>query len=212
MITEETYRHYVEVLLHGDSGACLETATRLLSTGSPPEALYIGLLQRSLYHIGELWEQNRISVATEHLASAITERILAIIYPVLLTNATPHGRRAIISCSVNEYHQIGARMIADLMESRGWDASFLGANTPVDDLLAIIDQKSPEFLGLSVSIYFNMAELHRLVETIRVHYSSLNILLGGQAFRWGGADIGKNDTRIAYVPSLTALDALIGND
>ena len=38
--------------------------------------IYEKLFKISLYKIGELWEYNKISVATEHLASAIVESIL----------------------------------------------------------------------------------------------------------------------------------------
>lgn len=33
-------------------------------------------MKPALYELGRLWEQNKISVATEHLATAITEEIL----------------------------------------------------------------------------------------------------------------------------------------
>ncbi|MEE4314880.1 MAG: cobalamin-dependent protein [Desulfofustis sp.] len=209
MIGEDVYDRYLEALLRGDSSTCLKIVDRLLDVQVPPVVMYVDLLQRSLYRIGELWEHNRISVATEHLATAITERILAAIYPSLLGDTSPHGRTAILCCSVNEYHQIGARMVADLMESTGWNVSFLGANTPIDDLLSLIDERAPEFVGLSVSLYFNMAGLHRLIDRIHANFRNLDIIVGGQAFRWGGSDIAHHYPQVTYIPSLANLEQTI---
>ena len=205
MISEELYNRYFIALLQGNNRLCNQIVKGLLAKGLPPVALYTELFQRSLYQVGEFWEQNRISVSDEHLATATTERLLATVYPELLQAAGSNGRRAVLSCSVNEYHQLGARMVADIMESGGWDVAFLGANTPISDLIVLIDQQKPELLGLSISIYFNISSFYRLLTEVRNTFPNLTILVGGQAFRWGNTDIGKRFPMVEYVPSLEAL-------
>ena len=209
MINDELYSRYVTALLQGDVRLCAEIVTHLLKENTETTTIYTELFQKSLYRVGELWAMNRVSVAVEHLATAITERMLANVYPALLSNVSPNGRKALICCSVNEYHQIGARMVADIMETRGWDVSFLGANTPVNDMLLMIQEKQSEILGLSVSIYFNMTSLHRTIEIVRASFPGLNIFVGGQGFRWGGTDISKKFSNIEYVPSIQTLDTII---
>ena len=94
---------------------------------------YNNLFQKSLYRVGELWESNRISVAKEHLATAITEGLLNLVYPKLFEpEQYRKGRTILISCTANEFHQIGGKMVADVCELNGWDSHFLGANTPVN--------------------------------------------------------------------------------
>ena len=188
MIEETLYQQYLSALLAGDRRPCEESVQHLLEKNMAPELLYTDLFQKSLYRIGELWEQNRISVAVEHLATAITEHLLSLIYPRLLAGRQPNNRRAVISCSVNEYHQVGARMVSDIMESHGWDVWFLGANTPLNDMMNLIQEKKPDVLGLSISIYFNMASMVKVIETVRSHYRDMDIIVGGQAFRWGGEE------------------------
>lgn len=46
----------------------------------PVQYLYENIIKKSLYEVGELWESNKITVATEHLASAIVEAILNELY------------------------------------------------------------------------------------------------------------------------------------
>ena len=209
MISEDQYTRYLETLLQGDGRQCKAIVTELLAKGEPPALLYTDLFQKALYRIGELWEQNRVSVAVEHLATAITERLLAIVYPTLLSSTKRHGRKAVIACSANEYHQIGARMVADIMESRGWDIFFVGANAPTDDLLSLIDYTMPEYLGISVSMDFNLVNLRGLIDRVRTSYPQLDILVGGQAFRRGGADNVRAYSRIEYIESLEVLSEFI---
>ncbi len=209
MISNELYCQYFTALLQGDMRRCSAIVTGLIKNNTDIATLYTELFQKALYQVGELWEVNRISVAVEHLATAITERMLASVYPTLLSGVEANGRKALISCSVNEYHQIGARMVADIMETKGWDVCFLGANTPADGMLQMIEERPPEILGLSISIYFNMASLHKMIEIVRASYPSLDIFVGGQGFRWGGTDIGKKFANIEYVASVTSLATII---
>ena len=93
-------------------------------------------------------------------------------------------------------------MVADILDSQGWDAWFVGANTPTRDLLLLIDEKKPDIVGLSVSIYFNMAPLMKMMEIIHSHYPDLELLVGGQAFRWGGGR-GAQDISKYHLHSVT---------
>jgi len=54
-----------------------------------------------------------------------------------------------------------------------------------------------------------MASLHQELEAIRSNFSGLDILVGGQAFRWGGVEQLKKYPKTEYVPSLAALEKLI---
>jgi methanogenic corrinoid protein MtbC1 len=204
-ITDSVYDRYLGALLSGDSTACTRQVQQVLDADVAIATLYTDLFQRSLYRVGELWETNRISVAVEHLATAITERLLAGVYPRVLSMRQPARHKAVVSCGVNEYHQVGARMVADVMELNGWDAWFLGASTPVKDLLSLIDEKKPDLVGLSLSMYFNLGPLKDLIQTLKAHYRQLDILIGGQAFRWGGSDIAGQFANVTYVPSLETL-------
>lgn len=80
-------------------------------------------------------------------------------------------------------------------------------------LSALLQGNRSQFMdvvGLSVSVYFNMSPLKRMIETVRTHYAHLDILVGGQAFRWGGDDVFRMFPRTTYVPSLSALTQGIG--
>lgn len=208
MMLEEVYNTYLSHLIDGDKATCHQIVKDLLATGIEIKDLYTNLFQRSLYQIGELWEFNRISVAVEHIATAITENLLILIYPTIF--ASEHiGKKAIIACVANEFHQVGAKMVADIFELNRWDGYFVGSNTPTNDLMQLIDEKKPDILGLSLSIYFNMTSLLQVIEKVRTPYPQLDIFVGGQAFRWGGTDIVNKYPNVTYIPSLQKLETTI---
>lgn len=182
---EEIYRRYLDGLLTGNRQQCRDCFERWLEATPDLLAIYEGLVMRSLYEVGEQWEHGKISVATEHLATAISETLLNLTYPRLF--ARPRvGRSAVISCVANEYHQIGGRMVADVFEQHGWRGYFLGADTQLAEVQALIAEKRPEVVALSVSTAAGLPRLIEAATEIRRSFPDLAILAGGQVFRWVG--------------------------
>ncbi|MFO7840391.1 MAG: cobalamin-dependent protein [Desulfosalsimonadaceae bacterium] len=211
MITEELYSRYLDLLLKGDRAECTRIVQDLLDKGIEIHVLYQDLFRESLYRVGELWEHNRITVAREHLATAITEGLLNLVYPRLFKKESRvQAKKAVISCAANEYHQIGGKMVADVFEMQGWDAHFLGANTPVADMLAHIQEVKPDLVGLSLAVSFNVPHLQSSIEQIRANFRDLDLLVGGQAFRREGTEFLNQYTATHYIRSLKRLEAEIG--
>lgn len=212
MISETLYQKYLTLLLGGNRRDCADMVQRLLDREIDIQVLYSDLFQKSLYEVGRLWEFNRISVAKEHLVTAITEGLLNLVYPRLFEKAAPDSRsekKVVISCAANEFHQVGGKMVADIFEFNGWNSQFLGANTPVDHMLSYIQEEKPDLVGLSVSVYFNMPALKASLAAIRGNFHHLDILVGGQAFIWGGAEIINQYSGTLYIPSLDQLASFI---
>lgn len=211
MITDEIYKEFLACLLSGDRKSCILITEKIISENVPVKEIYLNLFQKALYQVGELWERNVISVSVEHMATAIVEGLFVLVYPKIFS-AEHTGKRAIISCLANEFHQVGGKMVADIFELNGWDGYFLGANMPADELIKYIDEKKPDLLGLSLSIYFNMNTLLETIDTVRLNYSYLDIIVGGQAFRWGGKDIIAGLKGVTYMESIGSLEKMIRPD
>jgi methanogenic corrinoid protein MtbC1 len=208
MIAESFYQDYLRELLAGNRGGCHQAASALLDQGEDVKTIYVDLFQRSLYEVGELWERNRISVSVEHLATAITESLLTLMYPRLF--ASPRkGHKAVVSSAANEMHQLGGKMVADLLEMNGWDSYFLGANTPVADLVDLVGEKSPNLVCLSLAVYMNMVNLIESLQELNEHFPNLPVLVGGQAFQLGGADAVGRFPNARLVSSLDELEAYL---
>lgn len=205
---DEQYAIYFEKLLEGDYEGCRAIVEEVLGSGTTVRDLYEDLFARSLHDVGDLWESNQISVAREHLATAVTERLMALVAPRIF--AGEHlDRSAVVSCAANEIHQIGGRMVADILELNGWHAYFLGANTPPDDLASMLDEKLPDILALSVAIPSNLANLESAIQRVREARPALPIILGGQAFHHGGRDLPDRYQEVTLLESLAELETFV---
>ncbi len=208
MIDEKCYETYLTSLLDGKRSKCRDIVQKLLDEKIDLKRLYTDLFQRSMYRVGKLWENNRITVANEHLATSITESLLSLVYPSIFAGERI-GKKVVISCAANEFHQIGGKLVADIFELNGWDGYFLGANSPVEDTARFIHETQPDVVGFSLSILSNLDHLKQAIEAVRSDFPNMDLLIGGQAFRWGGIDTIKQYAGTEYIQSLDDLEKMI---
>lgn len=197
----------VQKLLKANSAGCMELIQNRLENNDDISSVYLDLIQPALYEIGRKWELGEISAAQEHMSTAIVSRIMAQIYGEMPLPEDITGT-AVITCAPNEFHEIGARMVADLLEQDGWDITFMGANTTEDDLISHLLEEPPHLLGISVSMLFNLKNVRNLISKIREipELKDLLILVGGPGTAGGnslwkttGADGWAVDARDAVI-------------
>jgi len=205
MTENSDYTKYLRALIEGDKNFCTRFIQSLVEKRVDIKSIYIDYFQKSLYEIGHLWEENKISVATEHLASATTERLMLILYPQIFSEVK-NNKKVIVACVANEFHQIGAKMIADIFEMKGWNSFFIGSNTPINDLIKLVDDKKPDLVALSLSIYFNMNILTQTIKQLQNNFANIDIIVGGQAFRHGGTQVINQYKGVSYIESLYKLE------
>ncbi|MEX2376037.1 MAG: B12-binding domain-containing protein, partial [Dehalococcoidia bacterium] len=116
-------------LLAGDQREASAIVNQLLDDGHSLVEVELHVMRAALYHIGEQWAANKVSVAQEHIASAIVQSVMTL----ALLRSTPSpatGQRVLVACVEGNNHAIGVRMVADAFQLAGWDVQFLGANVP----------------------------------------------------------------------------------
>ncbi|MBK6403742.1 MAG: cobalamin-dependent protein [Holophagales bacterium] len=175
---------YLAAILAGDRQAAIDVALGVVQRGGAVGDLYVEVLQESLYEVGRLWESNQISVAVEHLATGITQVVLARLYEHLPRSTASRGR-IVLTGIEGELHQVGGHMVADTLESDGWEVRFLGAGVPVPEILDAIGEHHPEVLGISCTMLQNLPKAASLIGSVRATFreSSPWIIVGGGAFR-----------------------------
>jgi len=97
-------------LLAADFRNGMKIAESILARENGQEALYLGLIKPAMYEIGRLWEQDKISIAEEHLATSMVGRILSGLY-VKLPLPSPDKGKAIVTAAPNEFHELGGRIL-----------------------------------------------------------------------------------------------------
>ncbi len=208
LINEFKHKDFLHALIHGNRLKSYEFVNQYLQDDKTIKELYEDYIKETLYRVGELWEHNKISVATEHLATAITESILNSLFEKVVSDDRV-GKTAIVACVENEFHQVGIKMIADIFEMNGWDTHFLGANIPVNELIKFAKTKDPDLFALSLSIYFHLPMLDTMLQKITHAFPGTTILVGGQAFRHGGLDVLKKYPEVKYINDLNSVEDFI---
>jgi MerR family transcriptional regulator, light-induced transcriptional regulator len=136
-----------------------------LRGGHSHVGIYVDVFSESLRRVGELWELNKLSVTREHIATSITQYAIATIYQRLVPAAVHRGNMVDPGVS-GELHQIGANLVADDTEAKGWAERFLGTNLPHSSVLATIEI-SADVLSISTTIVANLPSVVELFRTVR---------------------------------------------
>lgn len=171
----------VALLLSGRRGDVLDYAQEAVDTPADLERFYLQELMPAMYAIGDRWERGELSVAHEHLASALAGQIMATLYPVALSGAPSKGV-AVVTAAPYELHEMGARMVADLLECDGWQVRYVGANTPAQELLAVLRDVRPFLLCVSVGMPFNLISAAEMIAAARQEQTlaPMRVLVGGK--------------------------------
>jgi methanogenic corrinoid protein MtbC1 len=180
--TAALQKEYLREILAGKRKPALEVIMDAYRGGYSITGIYMDVLQEALYEIGRLWETNQITVADEHMGTAITQYVMSNLYQYLETSDVQRGRLVMTGVQ-GELHQVGANMVSDVLEADGWDVIFLGTNVPPEGVIESIRQHRADLLGISSTMLFNIPKVIQLAEATRRKFGdSVSIMLGGGAF------------------------------
>jgi MerR family transcriptional regulator, light-induced transcriptional regulator len=182
--TVSLQRAYLQEVLGGKRRTALELIMDAYRSGYPIPGIYMDVFQEALYEIGRLWEANQITVADEHMGTAITQYVMSNLYQHLEMNDEMLGK-AVVTGVEGELHQVGANMVSDILEADGWDVMFLGTNIPPEGVIQSVRQHGADLFCISSTMLFNIPKVIQLVEMVKSEFgeNSPGIMLGGGAFR-----------------------------
>ncbi len=174
---------YLQALLRLDRDLAHRLILDAVGAGVTIEDLYLHVFQQSLRELGQLWELNQVTVAQEHYCTAATQLIMSQLYP-MICGARKQGRAMIATCVGGELHEIGVRMLADLLELNGWDTHYLGANTPTPSLLHLLEDRPVDLVAISATLSSHIRMVADVIEAVRASEVArhVKLLVGGQAF------------------------------
>ena len=93
---DSSYDQYFNNLIKGKRIPCSEILESLIATEFNVHNIYLNLFQKGLFQVGTMWEHNKISVATEHLATSITESLMNRVYDKIPA-VDPVGKTVVIT-------------------------------------------------------------------------------------------------------------------
>jgi methanogenic corrinoid protein MtbC1 len=208
----QTRASYLSALLRVDSRSAQGVIDAALAAGLAVEAAYLEVLAPTMYEVGVLWERAQITVAGEHLATAITQGVLATLATRLpRRTASAEPPVAVLGCGPEDFHSLGTRIVGDFLQAAGWRVFDLGAATPASAFASVASEHDAHLVAVSSS----RAEHLDSVRDIRQALNNLArpplLAVGGNAYDGHpkrasavGADLHAADPRAL----LLRLDAL----
>lgn len=146
---------------------------------------YMQVLSPVQQELGRMWHINESTVAEEHFATTTTHTVMSALYPHL-PRAPRNGKAVLCAAVETNAHEVGVRMVADVLEMHGWRSVYLGQNVPADDLVIAAEDFRVDLVAISATL---LTHLPLMGETIRRMRSAevgsaggLKILVGGSAF------------------------------
>jgi len=126
--------------------------------------------------VGEEWQEGRLAVGEEHMASQIVmESLLR-----LRTTWEPPGRGrqksedsplvAVVGAMEGDHHDLGALAVRVLLEREGWKVYYLGADVPVEEFAEIQRAQGASLVCISFSPKNALPDLQRAVRVLEEFY------------------------------------------
>lgn len=167
-------------LMDGDEFEAAGTAFAALDAGVDPETVLLEVIAPAQAKVGGEWAANRISVAAEHAATAINERVIAALAHHPAGQVEPSLGRVAVACVDGEWHALPARLLAEVLRLRGWQPDFLGAHVPTPHLIAHLHQTNSRAVALSSSIPTRLPAAHAAITACQA--IGVPVIAGGSAF------------------------------
>ncbi len=108
--------------------------------------LIFKVIEPAFVAIGRAWEQERMSVAMEHLTTHYLRHRLLMwmlsgppLYPV---------KPVVLACAPGELHEGSLLILGALLRRRRWPVAYLGQTVPLPDLASLIQDMQPEIVVL----------------------------------------------------------------
>ena len=170
----------VEALLDYKIDRCEQLLKRALMANEPL-AYVRDILSPALSHVGDLWHQEKLSVAQEHMFSSCVKRILLSMVNNLHSLSTNRPGMLFATPS-GEPHEFGLLMCCLLAAEQHYNCYYLGANVPLTDIVNAANKLKAEIIVLSLLKYpleeDTIADLKSLVES--VNPEKVSVWLGGK--------------------------------
>ena len=136
------------------------------------------ILKQVMYNIGEDWANNKISIATEHVASNVAQTLVKIIMDSV--SGSGNKKKILICVPLGEEHHLGCDVLETYLSIKGFKIYNMGTSIPTESIISFIENNKPDVLLLSITLKDNLKAGQRLVKKIK-EQSKIPILVGGFA-------------------------------
>jgi methanogenic corrinoid protein MtbC1 len=148
---------------------------------------YDKLLKPVMYKIGDLWEQEKLDVTTEHASTNSAIGLIKVINEQVTTKTraveTTSQYKTVICTPEGELHGLACNMIESLLLSKGVKVYNISTSIPTEFIIEYLRNLQPDIVFISITLIENIKPAERLIRQIRLKYNNdLPVVIGGSAF------------------------------
>ena len=186
-MSDTYFKEFIQFLKEENKEKAVDYAYQLLKNQKVTiEELYLYLLAPSLSHFDCDSEDADICIWKEHFRTSVIRTILEMSYVFILErikDQKKNNQKIVVLTPAFEYHEIGAIINTHFFILSGFDASYIGANTPKTEIIQAIRAYHPDYVALSVTNPYNLVITKQTTDEIKRFFPEVKIILGGQAFQ-----------------------------
>tara|TARA_B100000470_G_scaffold197965_1_gene168270 strand:- start:39 stop:920 length:882 start_codon:yes stop_codon:yes gene_type:complete len=153
----------------------------LLIKGEPQYRIYDELILNVLNRIGDLWSNNKLSIADEHTMTETIRNVMYRIHSEISKNNVKIPKKVICMTLTNDEHEIPLVMIQSILDEINIPSTNLGPNIPVPEIESKIQVVNPTHLIISSNYVLDTdtfnSEISQLLQIC--HKKDIEILIGG---------------------------------
>ena len=146
-----------------------------LTEGVPLTDLCDRVIAPALHRIGSAWAAGELSIAAEHRATAICERLIASRAQQL--RGRPRGT-AVTATPPGERHALPGMMAAACLREDHWQVHHLAADLPVADVIQLAADTAADLVVLSSATAGAVRLARQEAREIRKHLPGVHVLAG----------------------------------
>jgi len=153
----------------------------LLIKGEPQYRIYDELILNVLNRIGDLWLNNKLSIADEHTMTETIRNVMYRIHSEISKNNVKIPKKVICMTLTNDEHEIPLVMIQSILDEINIPSTNLGPNIPAPEIESKIQVVNPTHLIISSNYVLDTdtfnSEISQLLQIC--HKNDIEILIGG---------------------------------
>jgi MerR family transcriptional regulator, light-induced transcriptional regulator len=182
---EQYVKQLTDALLSGDQDEAWEIIYGRHRQSSNTLDIFEKLITKSMQRVGELWQNDDISVADEHLATTTCDFVLSRYRHQVSREVQPKkGRKAMFFCLENEQHFLGLKMAAIIFEEKGWETRLLGPDVPLEKGKESAEEWKPDVIGLSFTMINHAEKLSFYIKELESLPQAPVVFVGGRLLKY----------------------------
>ena len=201
--TKKSKQQLYKKLTEGNIEDCVKIYQEYTKIFNPAD-FFDKILKQVMYDVGEDWANNKISIATEHVASNVAQTLVKIIMDSVSCSA--NKKKILICVPVGEEHHLGCDVLETYLSIKGFKVYNIGTSIPSESIISFIENNKPDIVFVSITLPDNILAGQRMVRKINEE-SKIPILIGGYAMQ--SEKIPKFDGKIISESNLEELPKII---